>query len=226
MITEEMIRVAAARSCEIYAAQLEKGFDPENQHVFSAEFEKRIKKLKRKADHPVFYRTMQRVALIILTILLAGGAWITVDAEAKAAFFGWVREIYETYVVYIFKTEAPDDVEAADYRPTWIPEGYTEFYFDDSEATVFVTYSNEAGQMMNFSYSHNPDETMWLVDRNNAVISQTVVNGRIAELFTSTSMDNASAMIWSTEDNTVFYLSAFLDDAELIRIAESVSPIK
>lgn len=55
MITEEMLCAAAARSCEIYVSYLERGYTPENQHEFSLQFEKKIKKLKRKADHPVFY---------------------------------------------------------------------------------------------------------------------------------------------------------------------------
>ena len=45
MITEKMLRKAAARSCEIYTAHLEKGYDPQNQHEFSPEFEKRMQDL-------------------------------------------------------------------------------------------------------------------------------------------------------------------------------------
>ena len=43
MITEEMLRAAAARSSEIYTEWLEKGYDPQNRHEFSPEFEKRIR---------------------------------------------------------------------------------------------------------------------------------------------------------------------------------------
>ena len=46
MITEEMLCAAAARSCEIYVSYLERGYTPENQHEFSLQFEKKIKKLK------------------------------------------------------------------------------------------------------------------------------------------------------------------------------------
>ena len=46
MITEEMLRQAAARSCAIYVAHLGKGYNPHNQHEFSPEFEKRIQDLK------------------------------------------------------------------------------------------------------------------------------------------------------------------------------------
>ncbi len=46
MITEEMLCAAAARSCEIYVSYLERGYNPENQHEFSLQFKKKIKKLK------------------------------------------------------------------------------------------------------------------------------------------------------------------------------------
>lgn len=226
MITDEMLRASAIRSCEIYVAHLEDGFDPNERHTFSPEFEKKIERLKRRAKHPVFYKTMRRVASIVLAALIAGGAWITVDAEAREAFVGWVKEVYETYMVYIFNSEAPITDEDIDYRPTWVPEGYKEFYYDDSEDTVFVAYSNETGQMMNFSYIHAPDETKWLVDRNNTIVKQVEINDCIAELFISTDSNNASAIMWSTSDNTAFYVSVFADEAELIQIAESVAPFK
>ena len=46
MITEEMLCAAAARSCEIYVSYLERGYNPENQHEFSLQFKKKIRKLK------------------------------------------------------------------------------------------------------------------------------------------------------------------------------------
>ena len=39
MISEEMLRKVATRSCEIYVANFEKDYDHRNQHEFSPEFE-------------------------------------------------------------------------------------------------------------------------------------------------------------------------------------------
>lgn len=226
MITEKMLREAAEKASEALTAYYERDYDPDKPLEIPPEFEKKIERLKRRAKHPVFYKTMRRVASIALAILITGSAWIAVDAEARAAVVGWVKEIYETYVAYIFDSKTPITGESVDYRPTWLPDGYAEFYCDDSEDTIFVAYSNDEGQMMNFSYIHAPDETKWLVDRNNALVTQVKVNDCVAELFISTDPDNANAIMWSNEVNTAFYLSAFLDETELIRIAESVSPIK
>lgn len=132
MITEEMLCAAADRSCEIYVSYLERGYTPENQHEFSLQFEKKIKKLKRKADHPVFYHATKRIASIVLAILITGGVWITVDAEARAAFVGWVKEVYEEFFVYRFNDETDIQNEPYEYEFTWLPNGYVKLYEKDT----------------------------------------------------------------------------------------------
>lgn len=222
MISENSLRVAAARASELYVARLERGYDPTNQHPFSAEFEKKIKKLKRKADHPFIYRTMQRVASIALAILIAGGAYLTVNVEARAAFFGWVKEIYETYFVYRFEEPSSTGKDPASFRPTWLPEGYTEFYVDDTEGTTVIVYADENGHMLKLSYAHNPNETDWFIKTEQVDITPAMVNDNPAELLISSDPETANAILWTTSDNTAFYLSAFLDESDLIKVAESI----
>ena len=226
MISDSMLRSAAKKSCEIYVNQLESGYDPKTQHEFSPEFEKKIKKLRRTANHPIVYRTLQRIASIILVCLIACGAWFTVDAEARAAFFGWVTEIYETYFVYRFEGNADYSESSVAYRPTWLPEGYTEFYVDDIDATTVVSYQNADGLLLTFRYTHNPNETDWFIDATHAVIKETTVNGYPAELLLADNITTASVIAWTDEQDSAFYVSAFLGESELIKIAENVQQIK
>ena len=226
MITEEMLCAAAARSCEIYVAYLERGYDPENQHEFSLQFEKKIKKLKRKADHPVFYHTTKRIASIVLAILISGGVWLAVDIEARAAFFGWIKEVYESYFVYRFEDDAVSNINPSSYRPTWLPSGYTEFYVDETENTVAIVYADEEGRMLKLNYIQNPNETDWFVKTEQVEIESATINGKPAELFISKDSETANAIIWTSDDNTAFYLYAFLSKADLIKVAESVQVIE
>lgn len=225
MITDEMLRAAAARSCEIYVAHLEKGFDPTKKHEFSPEFLRKIERLKRRAKHPVFYKTMRRVASIALAILITGSAWITVDAEARAAVVGWVKEIYETY--FVFRHDGITDTvpEFADYRPTWLPDGYSEFRVNASETRTVVIYDNEAGEMIRFSFIQNPDETDWFIDVSQAGIKNTTVNGNKADLLIAQNPEEANAIAWISDD-TAFYVTGFVGENVLVRIAESVQAIK
>lgn len=227
MISDGSLRAAATRSCEIYAAHLEKGYDPEDQHVFSSEFEKKIKKLKRKADHPVFYRTMQHVASIVLVILIAGGAFITVNAEARAAFVGWIKETYEMFFVYRYSGEADISSEPSNFRPEQIPDGYSEYMTIDENGGVTVLYKHESGKRMKFGYIHNPSSNVWYVDTTDTVRSDSFVNGQPAELFISTNKDVASIIMWTDgAENFAFYVSGFFDENELISIAESVRAVE
>lgn len=226
MITEEMLCAAAARSCEIYVSYLERGYNPENQHEFSLQFKKKIKKLKRKADHPVFYHAARRIASIVLAILIAGGVWITVDAEARAAFVGWVKEIYGTYFVYHFEGSSDVNKELVDYRPTLIPSGYTEFYSDTTEGTTTVVYTNKEDEMLKFSYSHGPDNTTWFVGAGPLTVQPITINGVAGEAITSTGQGTTTAIMWITTESTAFSISGFLGIEDLVAMAESVQIIK
>ena len=226
MISDSMLRSAAKKSCEIYVSRLEAGYDPKAQHKFSPEFEKKIKKLKRKANHPIVYRSLQRIASIILVCLFACSAWLTVDAEARSAFFGWVKEIYETYFVYRFEGNADYSESSVAYRPTWLPEGYTEFYIENTESTAVVSYQNEEGLLLTFQYTHNPNETDWFIDAEHAVIKETTVNGCPAEILLADNITTASVIVWTDEQDSAFYVSAFLGESELIKVAENIQPIK
>ena len=100
MIPNEMLRESAARTYEKYVSNLLSDFDPEYYYEFSSGFEKRIEKLKRRADHPVLYHTLKRIAIVLLTLLIAGTVWISVDADARAAFFGWINDFIDDYFVF------------------------------------------------------------------------------------------------------------------------------
>ena len=226
MIPDSMLRGAAEKSCEIYVSRLEAGYDPKAQHKFSPEFEKKIKKLERKANHPIIYRSLQRIASIILVCLIACSAWLTVDAEARSAFFGWVKEIYETYFVYRFEGNADYSESSVAYRPTWLPEGYTEFYIENTESNTVVSYQNEEGLLLTFQYTHNPNETDWFIDAEHAVIKETTVNGCPAEVILTDNITTASVIVWTDEQDSAFYVSAFLGESDLIKIAENVQQIK
>ena len=225
MITEEMLREAAEKASEALAAYYERDYNPDKPLEIPSEFEKKIERLKRRAKHPVFYKTMHRVASIVLVILISGSAWITVDAEARAAVVGWVKEIYETYFVFRHDGITDTNTEPTDYRPTWIPDGYSEFRVNASATRTVVIYDNEAGEMIRFSFIQDPDETDWFIDVSQAGIKNATVNGNKADLLIAQNSEEANAIAWISDD-TAFYVTGFVDESDLVRIAESVKIIK
>lgn len=222
MITDEMLRRAASKSSEIYVNYYESTYNPELQHDFSLEFEKRIEKLKRKVRHPYFYIPLKRVASVILALTISISVWLAVDAKARETFFGWIKEVYETYFVYRYTDNKKSDVLSTKYQLIGIPEGYTELFVDENEDYYMAIYVDASGAMLTFKYTHNSDETDWFVDASTINKKQVDVNGCTADLMISEESSNSNIIFWTTPNNTAFYISAFLSESELIRIAESV----
>lgn len=221
MISDEMLYEAAAKSSAVYVRYWEQDFDPEHQHEFSPQFEKKIKRMCRRANHPVLYKSLQRIASIALAILLGGVIWLTVDVEARAQFFGWVKSVYENYVVYKFEPELQcNDLET--YLPTWLPTGYNEVSSDYSGDTAMVCYIGPNEQGLVFSYSIDSTNVDWFIDTSIYTVKPVYVNGTPADLLLSDGPEAVNAIVWVSDDNIIFYMSAPLPETDMIRIAESI----
>ena len=135
--------------------------EPEEcEATFSPEFERKMKKLIRRTDHPVRHRIMKAAACFLLVILLGGGSVLTLSADARAAFVGWVRDVYqsyETWFVYHFTGENNTVSEDISYHPTWIPQDYAELETLDMFNQTNIIYENAFGLSMTFGYSLNPE---------------------------------------------------------------------
>ena len=226
MIPNEILRISAARTCESYVSGLLSDYDPEYRYEFSAGFEKKIDRLKRRADHPFFYRTMRRIAVFILALLASGTIWIAIDTDARAAFFGWISDTISTYFMYHHPGEAEDSFDASDYRPMWLPDGYSEIAEKANEKRTRVTYlSDKDGRDIAFVYFRNQGEPSVFIEASDTKMFEVQVNGLPAKVFLSESDDVTSAITWVSSDDILFYVSGYLEENELIRIAESVQQI-
>ena len=123
MISEEMLRKAAAEADQAIRDSLPAPADC--KHEFSPSFQRRMRRTFRKAKHPIIYKLPKYAACFVLVVTLASGTWLTVDAEARAAFFAWVREQYEAFIEYRFIGEATQKNEMVEYGLTWLPEGFS-----------------------------------------------------------------------------------------------------
>ncbi len=226
MIPNEILREAAARTYERYVSALLSDYDPEYRYEFSLNFDKKINKLKRRADHPVFYQTIRRVAAVILTLLLVGTAWIALDTEARAAFWGWIGKIVDTYFSYHIDYEGgsrdASNAESAEFRPGWLPEGYSEYTVIDPHQMTTVVYINDDKEVLSFSYISKHDEEDLFIDTSQTVIVETVIGDSPAVLFLSQVEDVANAISWADSNDILFHISGFVSDNDLLKIAESV----
>lgn len=224
-ITDEMLYRHAAEARDIWLDTL-----PDDSeipvHEFSEEFNKEMERLvalSQKQKKP--NKRLRRIAAMFAVIIIGASSFIGVNAEARAAFVGWIKELADDYLIYRYEGDPVPDAEPMVYRPAWIPEGYSEFLVDEEDDTKFLAYANEAREMLKLSYIHNPDETDWFISTENTVKESATVNGHKADLFISTDPDTAGGVIWSDENNCAFMLSGFLTVDDLLKMAESIRPV-
>ena len=144
MISEEMLKKAAAEADQAIRDSLPAPADCE--HEFSPSFQRKMRRTFRKAKHPIIYKLPKYAACFVLALILTSGTWLTVDAEARAAFLAWVREQYEAFVEYRFIGEAPQENTTVEYELTWLPEGFSLQSEQDLDGGTYLTYTNDSGR--------------------------------------------------------------------------------
>ena len=142
MISEEMLKKAAAEADQAIRDSLPA--PAECEHEFSPSFQRKMRRTFRKAKHPIIYKLPKYAACFVLALILTSGTWLTVDAEARAAFLAWVREQYEAFVEYRFIGEAPQ--ESVEDELTWLPEGFSLQSEQDLDGGTYLTYTNDSGR--------------------------------------------------------------------------------
>ena len=164
---------------------------------------------------------LSRVACVLLAILLTGSAVLTFSAEARAAFFGWMRQQVETYYMYFFAGE-PTPSTPVKYELGWIPDGLEHVTTLDIDNGECFIYTDEQQLLTQFSYVLNGDNVNWSIDGVDYIQKKVSVNGNPADLYIAPTDAETSSIIWANEKNDFFTLSAPFDEDTLIKMAESV----
>ena len=171
---------------------------------------------------PQFNTWLSKVACVFLVILLTGSAVLTFSVEARAAFFGWVREQVETYYMYFFEGNAAV-TEPAKYELGWMPENCIFVTSYETAGGEVYIYTDERDTLIQFTYTSEPDNEKVYVDCAEYTEKQVTINGNTASLFIAPSEDNTDGIVWTDPDtNTLFFVSGHFDQETFIKIAENV----
>ena len=222
MISDERLREAARQAEKNLLDSLP---EPENcEATFSPEFKRKMKKLVRRTDHPVRYWLQKAVACILLTILIGGGSVLTFSTEARAAFVGWIREMYENYFVYYFVGEVRNNSENFVFLPSWLPDGYTESFVSELSGQTIMVFEDDNKTQITFGYSKNIGYWKLYVDIENSEVRQVEVLGQIADMYSSNLNEGAKHLVWIDENiDYVFFISANLSEDVIVQIAENIN---
>lgn len=222
MNIEDLLREAAPGANDLFLSELP---GPKDCHyTVSKRFERKMKKLLKRQKSPVLYWVQRSVACFLLVILLGSATVLTFSAEARAAFFGWVREVYETWTSYLYiGHEQEIDTEDTIYEPQWIPDGYIQTVPPEDGESVFCIYENSEGLPLVFAYTKGQTSAGLFIKQDDHDIKDTTVGKTPAELYLNHNEDDADTLVWIDKDrNIVCWITAHLSEAELIKIAENI----
>ena len=224
MITDEMLRIAATEANQAICDSLPR--PEECDHQFSPRFERKMRRVIRRGRHPVAYKYLRRAACLLVAVTLFGASWLTVDAEARGAFFAWVRQQYENFVEYRFEGLAPDEEMTSNFAPTWLPAGYEETEARCSDSTTIRVYGNQDGQKISLIYSHGADAVSIFIEADHMTAEKVAVGTQQADFYQDTNPENANVLVWQSESgDVIFSISAALPKDELVKIAESITEV-
>ncbi|MBQ1208769.1 MAG: DUF4367 domain-containing protein [Lachnospiraceae bacterium] len=229
MLTDKLLAAAAAEVNEATLRVLPEPGDctPE----FSPRFERKMRRVLRRGNHPAAYRVMQRAASIVLVLLIGFASILAVSPTVRAGVYGWIKETYETFVRYEFPGQsAGHDRKGEDqtlekpvkYVMTALPERYTNIMEFEEYGNYIATYADEEGQVLHFSYGSGNTGSIYIEGKGYDVTSFTIC-GQQADLYMAIDASNSNGIIWGDRNSgTIFSISAYLDRDELIKLAESV----
>lgn len=221
MISDEMLKEAAD---EIAMALIDSLPDPaENEHIFSKRFEKKMKKLIRKTDHPVRYRIIQSSIAVVLVVVMVFGSVLAVSPSARAAMVNWLKEAVGSMTHY---TSAPghsqtDTENAGIYELTSLPDGYTLAFMNEDDGGRSYAFTNEAGQILQFAYIIGGTHTELYLDTESYQLHNVQCGNITVDVYIANDQGDRNSIVWE-ENDILFYISAFLDQDELIELIDHV----
>lgn len=206
--------------------------DPEPAPLSPA-FQRRMKRLladptgyARRAGRPMWRKVLQTAACVVLVCTVALGGLMAVSPTVRA----WVsRIVVEWFTTNThFRFDSPDfEGEALAWRPGWVPGGFEVSFFEDSHEFGAVDYQNEVETYLSFRYTYVGQDRYYNVDNEHGDYEDITVNGEEGHLIRTNTPGWPSHLMWMNEEGTVaFLLSGELPVEDLLRMAESVEPVK
>lgn len=166
----------------------------------------------------------QRVAGIILGILIGSGFFLAFNAEARADFMSWVRSTYENSILYeFFQGAKKDETTLPEIEFTWLPGEYEiQEVFNDGRKSTIILSSTKDTMVLNCWLIGMADHyEVFTADYQRV---ETKVDEQNADFFQSLSDDTANILVWTDPECSVEYnLNAMWSEQIMVQIAQGIS---
>lgn len=224
--TDLDLQAAARQTAEAMLSSL-----PSRQacaHSFSEMFLKKmdllVQKHRRKATAR---RVWQRVAVVLLVMLLSATTWLTVDTHAREKLFQWTKEVVDNIIVHHLDGGDIDEVFSG-YEPTWLPEGFVLVDSDHSDEFGFDYYyyeNAETGQVFYINCNFMKDSAMTITQHGAEEPTIHDINGNQGKFYQPDEISGSSSLIWVDENSAVvFIIEGNISEQEMLHISRGIIP--
>lgn len=236
MLTDVILREATAEAERFRLSLVPEDGEP---HVFSKRFERKMRKLIRRANHPIRYQVMRTAAAVALVIVTLFGAVMAVSPEARAAVVGWVKSAFLEFIEYsstgLNTNENTDDTAnnqgneqiKYEYYLSVIPEGYWELKVAKQPDGITYLYVNDLGKILRFTYTYGAENSSLFVKTEDYEQHTSFVNNLPADIYIALKDNETSVIVWQdSQEGVIFEIFAMSDQAGLVTLAETIVKIQ
>ena len=225
--TDQALQAAARQTAEAMLSSL-----PSRQaccaHTFSETFLQKIDLLLRKYSRKATARRVwQRVAVVLLVMLLSATTWLTVDTHAREKLFQWTKEVVDNIIVHHLDGGDIDEVFSG-YEPTWLPEGFVLVDSDHSDEFGFDYYyyeNAETGQVFYINCNFMKDSAMTITQHGAEEPTIHDINGNQGKFYQPDEISGSSSLIWVDENSAVvFIIEGNISEQEMLHISRGIIP--
>lgn len=192
-VTDEWLYKYMPVAAEALLEDLEKEVD--YGYVFSAGFEKKMKRLLRRERHMGLWNVVRRVGrkcAHIAAVVMVLALIFSMSIEAyRIAFFDTIRTAWEDSFLYRYMTDAGEKEEFVAHAPDYLPEGY--IYAGENVNGHFseYLYENKAGMQL-------------ICQQEMITDGKTVVYDNEYEEKTTLSLDGYTAEVYRYGDGIIY----------------------
>lgn len=186
---------------------------------------------EKRKEHNVIFWVKRCTAVASIALVVCFAMITTLSAEARAAVWGWVREIAGgNHYKYIFEGDpvgtSEEKSRTLKYNPGWLPEG-TEFVTTIEEVGgEILIYTNERDALIRFSYSTDTKSVTY-IDGVEYIQKSVNVNGNAGTIYLAPSEEQTNAIVW-TDDSipVIFFFAADCSEKDLLKVAENIKAVE
>ena len=181
----------------------------------------------KKKEQNIFFWVKRCAAVACIVLIVGFGLLMSISSEARAAVWGWVRELAnENHYKYFFETDTVTTTEketgTLKYCPGWLPEGTVFVTLIEEFGGEIYIYTNEKDALIRFSYSTDPKSVTY-IDGVEYTQKPVTVNGLDGIIYLAPSEEQTNAIVWSDDSvPVIFFFAADCSEEDLIRVAENV----